>query len=70
MASRLRWNRIKDQSCGAFLFAMVMDGVTNEVWQESLRTIMFADGIVVCSESREQVENTSRGGGMCWEEGE
>ena len=36
-----------------FLFAIVMDRLTDEVcpW-----TMMFADDIVICSESREQVE--------------
>ncbi|KAK3572429.1 hypothetical protein QTP86_032648 [Hemibagrus guttatus] len=39
-----------------FLFAMVMDQLSEEVRQESPCTIMFADDIVICSESREQVE--------------
>ncbi|KAK3554412.1 hypothetical protein QTP70_023054 [Hemibagrus guttatus] len=39
-----------------FLFAMVMDQLSEEVIQESPWTIMFADDIVICSESREQVE--------------
>ena len=39
-----------------FLFAMVMDRLTDEVRQESPWTMMFADDIVICSESREQVE--------------
>ena len=39
-----------------FLFAMVMDRLTDEVRKESPWTMMFADYIVVCSESREQVE--------------
>ena len=38
------------------MFAMVMDRLTNEVRQESLWTMMFADDILICSESREQVE--------------
>ena len=43
------------------MFAMVMDRLTDEVRQESLWTIMFADGIVMCSETREQVaENQER----------
>ena len=40
----------------SFLFAMVMYRLTNEVRQESLWMMMFADDIVICSESREQVE--------------
>ncbi|KAK3565723.1 hypothetical protein QTP86_014200 [Hemibagrus guttatus] len=39
-----------------FLFAMVMDQLSEEVRQESPWTLMFADDIVICSESREQVE--------------
>ncbi|KAK3528113.1 hypothetical protein QTP86_023836 [Hemibagrus guttatus] len=38
-----------------FLFAMVMDQLSEEVRQESPWTMMFADDIVICSESREQV---------------
>ncbi|KAK3557018.1 hypothetical protein QTP70_022905 [Hemibagrus guttatus] len=40
----------------SFLFAMVMDQLSEEVRQESPWTMMFADDIVICSESREQVE--------------
>ncbi|KAK3559454.1 hypothetical protein QTP86_013637, partial [Hemibagrus guttatus] len=39
-----------------FLFAIVMDQLSEEVRQESPWTMMFADGIVICGESREQVE--------------
>ncbi|KAK3515375.1 hypothetical protein QTP70_018733, partial [Hemibagrus guttatus] len=39
-----------------FLFAMVMDQLSEEVRQESHWTMMFADDLVFCSESREQVE--------------
>ncbi|KAK3528594.1 hypothetical protein QTP70_005005 [Hemibagrus guttatus] len=39
-----------------FLFAIVMDQLSEEVRQESPWTMMFADDIVICSESREQVE--------------
>ncbi|KAK3507184.1 hypothetical protein QTP70_009525 [Hemibagrus guttatus] len=39
-----------------FLFPIVMDQLSEEVRQESPWTMMFADGIVICSESREQVE--------------
>ncbi|KAK3548147.1 hypothetical protein QTP70_004845 [Hemibagrus guttatus] len=40
----------------SFLFAMVMDQLSEEVRQESPWTMMFADYIVIYSESREQVE--------------
>ncbi|KAK3514307.1 hypothetical protein QTP70_013636 [Hemibagrus guttatus] len=39
-----------------FLFAIVMDQLSEEDRQESPWTMMFADDIVICSESREQVE--------------
>ncbi|KAK3558270.1 hypothetical protein QTP86_013939, partial [Hemibagrus guttatus] len=39
-----------------FLFAIVMDQLSEEVRQESSWTMMFADDIVICSETREQVE--------------
>lgn len=36
---------------------MVMDTLTDEARQESSWTMMFADNIVNCSESREEVED-------------
>ncbi|KAK3556372.1 hypothetical protein QTP70_008008 [Hemibagrus guttatus] len=39
-----------------FLFAIVMDQLSEEVRQESPWTMMFADEIVICSENREQME--------------
>ncbi|KAK3541037.1 hypothetical protein QTP86_012356 [Hemibagrus guttatus] len=39
-----------------FLFAIVMDQLSEEVRQEFPQTMMFADDIVICNESREQVE--------------
>ncbi|KAK3560234.1 hypothetical protein QTP86_002183 [Hemibagrus guttatus] len=39
-----------------FRFAIVMEQLSEEVRQESPWTMMFADDIVICSESREQVE--------------
>ncbi|KAK3509068.1 hypothetical protein QTP70_020206 [Hemibagrus guttatus] len=39
-----------------FLFAIVMDQLSEEVRQESPWTMMSANKIVICSESREQVE--------------
>ncbi|KAK3565314.1 hypothetical protein QTP86_005503 [Hemibagrus guttatus] len=41
-----------------FLFAIVMHQLSEEVRQESPWTMMFADDIVICSESREQVEES------------
>ena len=38
------------------LFAMVMDWITDEIREEAPWTMMFADDIVICSESKERVE--------------
>ena len=38
------------------LFAMMMDRKTDEIRDEAPWTMMFADDIVICSESKEQVE--------------
>ncbi len=39
-----------------FLFPGVMDKLTDEIRQESPRTIMFADDVVICCENWEEVE--------------
>lgn len=39
-----------------FLFALEMDRLRNEVRQESVWTVMFADGILIYNDSREEVE--------------
>ena len=41
-----------------FLFAMVMDRLTDEVRQESPWNMTFTDDIVICSESKKQVERS------------
>ncbi|XP_051781188.1 uncharacterized protein LOC127527216, partial [Erpetoichthys calabaricus] len=41
-----------------FLLAMVMDRLTDEIRREFPWSMMFADDIVICSDSREQVEET------------
>ena len=38
------------------LFAMMMDRMTDEIREEAPWTMMFADDIVICRESKEQVE--------------
>ena len=38
------------------LFAMVMDRMTDHIREEAPWTMMFADDIMICSESKEQVE--------------
>ena len=39
-----------------FLFAVIMDRLTNEVRRETPWTMLFADDIVICEETREEVE--------------
>ena len=39
-----------------FLFAVIMDRLTDEVRREPPWTMLFADGIVICEETREEVE--------------
>ncbi|KAK3530804.1 hypothetical protein QTP70_002831 [Hemibagrus guttatus] len=52
-----------------FLFAIVMDQLSEEVRQESPWTMMFADDIVICSESREQVyQKKQSAGSLEWVE--
>ena len=43
-----------------FLFAMMMDRLEDEVRQESLWTVMFADNTVIFRESREQTLSGGR----------
>ena len=38
-----------------FLFAMIMDRITDKVRREPLWTMLFADDIVICEETREEV---------------
>ena len=39
-----------------FLFAVIMDRLTDEVRREPPWTMLFADDIVICEETREEVE--------------
>ena len=48
------WSNLALSPC---LFAMVMGGMTDEIREEAPWTMMFADDIVICSESKEQVED-------------
>ena len=40
----------------SILFAVIMDRLTDEVRREPLWTMLFADDIVICEETREEVE--------------
>ena len=39
-----------------FLFAVIMGMLTDEVWREPPWTMLFADNIVICEETRKEVE--------------
>ena len=42
----------------SFLFSVIMDRLTDEVRREPPWTMLFADGIVICEETREEVERS------------
>ena len=50
------------------LFPMVMDRMTNDIREEAPWIMMFANDIVICSESKEQ--KSWRAGDMLWREEE
>ena len=54
-SSRLRFNCTRSV-LSLFLFAAIMDRLTNEVRTEPPWTMLFADDIVICKETREEVE--------------
>ena len=45
-----------------FLFAVIMDRITDEVRREPQWTMLFADDIVICEETRKEVERRLE----CW----
>ena len=45
-----------------FLFAVIMDRLTDEVRREPPWTMLFADDIVICEETRQEVERRLE----CW----
>ena len=46
----------QESGLGPCLFAMVIDRMTDDIREEASRTTIFADHIVICSESKELVE--------------
>lgn len=52
-----RWDYTKD-CLSSSLFSLVMDRFTGEIRQESVWNMMLLDNNVICSESREQVEES------------
>ena len=46
----------QESALSSFLFAMVMDRLTDEVRQESPWNMMFVENVVICSESKEQMK--------------
>ncbi|KAK3556575.1 hypothetical protein QTP70_010770 [Hemibagrus guttatus] len=60
----------RGSALSSYLFAIVMDQLSEEVTQESFWTMMFADDIVICSGAGSRWRKTWRGGGLRWREEE
>ena len=53
---KVKIGRHQGPALSPFLFAVIMDRLTNEVRREPPRTMLFADDILICAETREEVE--------------
>ena len=49
-----------------FLFAVIMDRLTDKVRREPPWMMLFADDIVICKENKKEVEQRRNAGGMHW----
>ena len=65
---RVKFRLHQGSPLSPFLFAMIMDRLTDEVRREPPWTMLFADDIVICEETREEVERRVNPGGMHWKE--
>ena len=45
-----------------FLFAVIMGGITDEIRREPPWTMLFVDDILICQETREEVERRMNAG--------
>ena len=45
-----------ESALSLFLFAVIMDKITDKVRREPPWTMLFADDIVICKDTREEVE--------------
>ena len=46
----------QESTLSPFLFAAIMERLTDEVRREPPWTMLFTDGIVICKKTREEVE--------------
>lgn len=58
MSSRWVWDHIGDLFRAPSVFAVMMDRLTDEIRRESLLNIVFADDVMICSQRRQQVEES------------
>ena len=59
---KIKVGRHQESALSPFLFAVIMDRLTDEVRSEPTWTMLFADNIVICKEAREEIERRLE----CW----